>query len=274
MTNRIKLLISVLVGVIALGLWSLLEHPPRVLAQYMGTFSQQLDTETVSLTWGNTPSTQSLKNLGQAGHTLLIPPQTGGGAGCSIVLQGSGEKTNWVTLAVLPHPAITNTTAALSAFGSYPYYRVVANPNSKTCTAGAITAYYVGYQFPPSAVLATETFLDNVASLSSLFPTGTDPNPYQVLGGQCYNPSSVTGSISYLDLWDSATTPTLGTGYFYEIEIGAATAHDFDMHSFTGNYILWAAAVTTQGGTTPVSSAFECDFQVNRRGPFTTYSSH
>jgi len=69
---------------------------------------------------------------------------------------------------------------------------------------------------------------------------------------------------------DSA--PSLGTGYFYQIGIGAGLDVDFNFHNFAGNQLLYAGAATTAGGATAVSSALLCDFQINRRGPFGSFA--
>ena len=249
-------------------------YPPRsqkVEAQYQGTFSQQLDVETLQFAWTNTPSVNAIHhNLGQAAHTIFIPVTTGGGAGCSIIFQGSGDGLNWTTLAALPHIASWTYPVTLFAFGTFNYYQIVANPHSQTCfTSGVFPIYYVGYQFGGPLIPGAENFASTPGAITLVFPTGTDGNPYQPIGGQCYNPNA---STAYLQLFDSTAAPSLGTGYFYQIGIGAGLDVDFNFHNFAGNQLLYAGAATTAGGATAVSSALLCDFQINRRGPFGSFA--
>jgi hypothetical protein len=250
--------------IIALGL--LVSRPPEVEAQYMGTFSQQLDTETFSFTWGNTPIVYKIRNLGQAGHSLFIPSTATSGQGCSIVLQGSGDGLEWTTMAALPYTGAGAFNVMLYASGSFTILRIVANPHYSTCTAaGTSKVYYVGYQFSSPAFDANEALTATFKGPTALFPTGTDQNPYSLAGMQCYNPNA---STAYIQLFDTAGTAVLGTGYFYQIGVGAGASADFSLHDFSGYFLLYIGAATTAGGSTAVSSSVTCTVEANRRSRF------
>jgi len=81
MSNRLRdfyLISALLVTVLAAILFRPF-LPEKVSAQYQGSFSQQTDVETFYLTWNSSPTVFNIKNLGQAGHSVVIEPNAGGG---------------------------------------------------------------------------------------------------------------------------------------------------------------------------------------------------
>ena len=279
MSNRLRdfyLISALLVTVLAAILFRPF-LPEKVSAQYQGSFSQQTDVETFYLTWNSSPTVFNIKNLGQAGHSVVIEPNAGGGPGCSIWLQGSGDNTFWVTLAALPNPAYTEPPIQIVAAGQMPYFRIVANPNSTTtCKSSSnpppvTNLYYTGYQFAPPAVDGTETFRVVASTPMSVYPDTLDFAPYQVQSVQCTNANA---SLAYLQFFDASSTPTLGSGQIWETGIAASQQANFRMSGWMGHEHLYLGAATTSGGSTAVSTALLCNVQVNRRGPFGSFAGN
>jgi len=275
--NPLREIILGLALLFAVLVWLVPRRPSTVQAQYQGSFSQQTDVETFYLTWNSSPTVFNIKNLGQAGHSLVVEPNAGGGPGCSIWLQGSGDNTYWVTLAALPNPTSTEPPIQIVAAGQMPYFRIIANPNNTTtCKSSAnpppvTNLYYTGYQFAPPAVNASETFRVVTASPQSVYPDATDYAPYQVLGVECYNGNS---SAAFLQFFDASSTPTLGSGQFWESGIAATQHADFQLNNFSFKQHLYLGAATAAGGSTAVSTALICNVQVNRRGPFGSFAGN
>jgi hypothetical protein len=251
--------------------------PKTVEAQAPQPVQQLLDVESFNLTWANSPTVFSLRNLGQAGHSLMVLANAGGGPGCSIQMQGSGDKTNWTTLAVLPNPAYTSPPVTIFAAGNLTYFQIVANPNSTVgCASGAhpppvTKLYYVGYQFPASYTPGSENFKLAVSTVVSAYPDVADLNPYQAVGIQCYNPNN---SLAYLQMFDASSTPTLGSGLAYEVGIAANSLANLTLNNWMGRQHLYLGAATAAGGSTAVSTALTCNLQVNRRGPFGSFGGN
>ena len=267
--------IGILAAVIATLLWLMptFKNPPKVEAQYMGSVGLQTDVEGFTFRWTTSPQIFHLKNLGQVGHTLVIHnfPGSGAAVGCDIQLQGSGDNVNWNNMAVLPFNS-TNNPIVIFGEGNFTYFRIVVNAASQTCgPPGPFLNRldYVGYQSPIPVIPGSETFAVSVKTPTLVFPTGSINEPYQPIGGQCFNPN---GSTAYLQLFDASSTPTLGTAYNYQVGIGAGQDFDMSLHNFVGGQLFYAGAATTAGGSTAVTNALVCNFQVNRRGPFGSYA--
>ena len=208
--------------------------------------------------------TNCLKMIGQVSHQVIATYAGSVGHPCEVLLDGSLDGVLYQTLSSLyfSGPAATES---MVANGNYPNLRLKINPGGLS-TCAALNGTYTGFQTPlPVSSIATP--IHQVASAIAQVNTAVTLNtPYLIAGVQCFNPN---GGTAYLQLFDAAASPTLGTAYFYEIGIPAGAVFNFPLgSSLLGKTILWMGAATAAGGSTAVGTAVDCNFQMNYWGPF------
>jgi len=261
-----------IVGMTVLGFAVLLSKLPvsTVEAQAPERISQQ--TYPYSFTF--LPSAGTLifpiPNLGQSAHTVAFPGSSAIPY-CVLFLQGSNDNSRWVTLDSLSYDTI-NSIIFTSASGQFQYFRLIYNPSADTnCSSPtAVTANYVGYQFPQPILPAAVNFqIITVANPQRMLQI--DASPLIVNGLSCYNPNA---AIIYVNVYDSAgtaTAPTLPCTAPCPIltyALPASASAPIPVNNLRLNNGLWLSAVTAFGGSTPASSALTCNAQVNLHGPY------
>jgi len=247
------------------------------LAQYIGNVGQASTVSAFTISGGTTEqlvnpcsasiTSNCIKMIGQASH--LVQLNYGSRAQCTVLLEGSPDGTNWATLGAATWFAISLarfSEQTIVANGYYQLIRLKANPNGGD-TCGAMTGNYAGFQTPlPLSPIATQFKSHTVAAAANIAGS-TNSTPYLLAGFSCYNPNS---SVAWLEFFDTFATVTLGTTpFFYEEAIPAMSTFSYTGPNVLGLSGFSAAAVTAQGGATPVSTALSCNFQINYSGPFT-----
>lgn len=218
-----------------------------------------------------TQTTNCIKMVGQSAHLITVnspayPP-------CRILLDGSFDGSQWQTLAQIDWETFVNQapTQAL-ANGYFPVLRLKINPTGDApCTTG-FTGAYQGFQTPLTPFNVNQTFARSAIStpVNVLAAAAGSTRYYLVDGFQCTNTNA---STAYLELSTSQAAPTLGTGnYIYEFPIPAGQAFTYPGPPWMGTYLFWASAVTASNGNTAVTTALECDFQMNFAGPFAPFN--
>jgi len=238
---------------------------PKAKAQYLGTAAQQTTTQSFNVTLTGA-SFIPIVNLGQEGHEIIYSWASQGA--CIITLQGSTDASTWANLAVGASRPTGGSVVTFYANGWYPHLQLAINGNADAaCVGDVVTGSYIGFQLPLPVTGTGEPFPISVAAATSVYTQ--DPAPFTVNGLHCFNPNA---AIAYVQAYDSATAPTLGTGYVFETGIPAGGA--LSMNSpFAGVNHLYLAAVTAAGGNTAVGTALDCTAIVNRRGPFYPYQT-
>jgi len=228
-------------------------------AQYIGTVAQQTVTKQFTQLMTATRTHVSLQNLGQASHSLQVTNST---SLCSVTLDGSQNGSNWIVLA---------TTFSFSQIvfvnGYYPLLRVTLNFEADAgCNNNSVTVSYSGYQtpLPPSLIINSDPSLaqNNITVPTSFIAHSA---PWILYGGTCYN----TGTApAFLELFDSATPPTLGSGaQIYEIGIPGTSTISLNLGAaLVGSFQLYVGAATTATGNTAVTDPIVCSAQQTING--------
>ena len=264
LTSVCKLAILILAGVLC------------ARGQYIGNVGQASTasnftapasaSQTIVPTCDASHTTNCIAMIGQASH--LVQVFYPGEAECTVWMDGSNDGVNWATLAAITFfhislPRFGQQT--MTANGWYQLIRLKVNPGSGD-SCGAMTGTYSGWQYPlPLSPLGANFTSDAVGSAVNLSGLSVDA-PYLVQGVSCYNPNS---SVAWLELYDHGGTPTLGTdAFFFEQAIPATSSFTYSGPNLEGTLMFWIAAVTAHAGATPVSTALNCNVQINYNGPF------
>lgn len=242
-----------------------------VKVSFSGTLTQLPLPNTVTVTAGGVTGTDD-----GAGHI------TGAGIASGTVTYSTGAIA--VTFSAAPGNGVnvnvayqnSVTTGMIYANGYYTYLRVKLS----ACAGGSLSAVYTGYSTPlPVTVIADAIVTSsNVAAPLKVTNYGT---PYVVKGWQCFNPNNTP---AYVQFFKATTAPTLGTGFFFQIGVPAASglagtggttfvyaSPDLPVQNVccsVGAQELWVGAATTPGGNTAVGTPLVCDFETNGSGPF------
>lgn len=218
----------------------------------------------------------AIPNRNQVASTIIM---TGPSAHtvCGGMLDASTNNSNFFTLAAgtynLFDEAFGQASTTFSANGWWPYYRVKVVPCTQPQT---ITVVGYGAALPLSPIVTDESksFTSPVAiQVSALVP-------FTVTGFDCYNSNSSTAFVQLL-FTPTAATPTLGGAYdFQDFAIAGNSVFSyrgspFSAYSFsssTQNPNFWAGAATAFEGSTAVTDAVVCNFQINNTGPFTPFN--
>lgn len=246
---------------------------PATPAQYIGNVGQASTVNPISVgashaqtilpACSGNQTLNCIKMIGQVGHLLTINYPAGDL--CLVWLDGSFDGMSYTTIAqALLIPGTNSPQQLTTANGYYPLLRLKVNP-AGAFNCSALTGTYSGFQTPlPITNLAVQHHV--AVSTIAAVGYGVDGVYYLWQGIECSNPNA---STAYLQLYDAVVTPTLGTGYIYEIGIGAGQTWNFPTGlSLLGIYEPWAGAATAAGGSTAVSTALDCNFQHNYWGPF------
>ena len=226
-------------------------------AQFQGYFAQQTVTNTFTQDMAATPTRVAINNIGQAAHTILL--SSSGSDNCVVTLDASKDGNQFFVLAstIVHGPSLVG----VSANGYFPVLRLTLNFESNAACAGAnVTGTYIGYQFPLPTISqfapGSIGVLNNLTSPVLFFGFTPTVAPWQVSELDCSNPGA---AVAYLEMFDAATTPTLGTGMLFEIGIPAGGALTLTPTSpWTGTSAGWIGAATTPTGSTAVSTAVVC----------------
>lgn len=221
------------------------------------TFSQPFNQSL-----GTAQSFVTLKNLGQLASSVEYV-FSGGGTGCRMLLEASSDNSHWSVLA----QAISNlngSTSFIYANGFFNYFRLDFNPdNMSECSSTTVAGSYYGFSSPLSVARSDATaFKSGISTPSAIYEVNSI---YSVDGLQCTNDGT---SAAWLQLFDATSTPTLGTGMMYEVEIPANGTFTFSgPASFIGQHTLYLGAATSAGGST-AGGPVECNAQINLAGPW------
>lgn len=235
----------------------------RAQAQFLGFTAGQIVTKSFSITATNAPQTLALPNFGQVAHSIQYQWQSA--SPCGFVLDGSQDGTNWSTIA-----AGTSSTSSNNLYtyanGYFSQERLKINPNSATCTGSKLVGVYAGYQMPLPLIPVTSTSrIGNIAS-----PVAGNTNygtPVLLSAFQCFN--SDPTNTTYLQLFDSATSPTLGESVIYEMGIAPLSSFSFPAAVFfVISNRLWLGAATAPGGNVAAATPIVCNVQLSFTGPF------
>ena len=283
---KLKVLCSLALFVLVMaGFWLSVSNPVKVEAQGTGqnTFSiafslpastsvQYIPACTATVTTGCIP------NFNQVGHSVIVTSK-GVGLGCEVLIDGSENNTNFNTIAALEPYSDSSGAANLrglaSANGYFPYTRLKVF----ACTVG-MSITYIGYGSQLPILPASTSFIQNIAAITQIRTVlgGGSGNailtPMVLEGFECSNPDSAT---AYLQLWAATGTPTLGTGYQYQVAIPGNSVFTYsgppiNLFSLNPNVAhqlyFYGGASTAAGGSTAVSTSLNCNFQINPAGPY------
>jgi hypothetical protein len=271
MLSKIQNLKSKILGCLLLSAFCLLifftlfKCPSPVSAQ--GPIGNVNFAQPFSVTMTSAESTVSVRNIGQAAGSVQYNSLPN--ALCPIVLEGSANDTNWWTLATSSPELVrlSPTSGLFYANGFNSYYRLVFNPNATTsCNNLTETGTYYGYSAPlPINKQDVWYEVDSLSSVDQVMSSTSGVIDWALDGVQCTNNGSAE---AYLQLFSSAATPTLGSGFFYQIGIANGQTFSQNLTGIIGpDGPLWAGASTAVSGST-AGGPLLCDFQVNATGPF------
>lgn len=220
-----------------------------------------------------TTAVPCIPNRNQLGHTVTL--NRTGSSFCGLFLEGSNDNTNFVTMAA-SHSS-TLQVGMFYANGYFTYLRLRFQ-GSPTCVGGGAFGVYTGYATPlPINPMSESSVPTNVGAVQAITAySGLNTSPYLIESFQCFNPG---GSTAYLQLFKSATSPTLGTSFVWQMGIAAGSTFTFSgppilnvNFGTIGPGRLWAGASTASGGAAAVGTALTCQFQTNGTGPFYPYA--
>jgi hypothetical protein len=245
--------------------------PPSVQAQGFEPFSKTFyipaGLTTTIIPACTTGSSGCIPNYKQVAHQISDTfAGSSSASNCGILIDGSTENSSFFTLAALPPgPATLNEAFVSSVNGYFPYVRLKAFP----CSV-AQTITYVGFSTPLPFLNQSFNAWDKVSTVTSI---AAFPSAFLLNSFSCSNNAA---TAAYLQVFFTATSPTLGTGFFYEFGLPANSTHVFPgpaINSYASSSgltstNLYAGAVTTQGGSTAVGTPIDCNFQLNPSGPF------
>lgn len=205
-----------------------------------------------------TPTKPCFPNANQIGHAVTLSWASASGT-CLFYLEGSNDNAAWYTLAAASAPSATSNQM-IFANGYFTFMR----GETSSCN-GNLTGVYTATSDPlpinPVTVSATS---NTVAGAGQLFG---DDLPYILTQIICFNPDST--HTAYVQLFDSSGSPTLGTGYFFQLGLPPLQTVSAPNIYVEGIHTLWAGASTTQGGGTAISGfSVGCSASVNATGPY------
>lgn len=232
-------------------------------AQFLGYAAQQTITQAFNITLTNLSAQYIINNYGQAAHSITFQLQSAT-VPCAFNLEGSEDGNGWTVLASgISSSGATNQY--LYANGYFSYLRLNVNPAVQNCAGATLKGSYAGYQTPLPASTVFTTYRTTSVSTPTA-PIAAYLTPTLVGSVQCTNPGTAT---AYLQLFDSATTPTLGTSVLYEVGIPAGQNWNFPSAPyFIAQNRLWLGAATSIGGSSAVATALTCNLQASLTGPF------
>jgi len=259
-----------------LALWLYAFRTLPLRGQYLGNVGQaSTQTSFVSAPIGvqeivptctASVSTNCLKMIGQVAHSVVLVHS--GSYECGVLLDGSLDGTVWETLGAVYFTTSFSAPKVIVANGYYPLLRLKFNPGGVS-SCGAFTGIYSGFQTPLPLSNLTQTVFQTAAAVTqvdSSFTAALFNIPSLVEGLSCTNPN---GGTAWLQLFDAASAPTLGTGFLFEVGIPASQTFVLPGgNSFLLHSLLWMGAATAAGGSTAVGTALPCNFQMNYWGPF------
>lgn len=244
-------------------------NPFTVSAQTPTRIGQQTYTYKYSWTPNGTQKTFVVPNLGQVSHSIALSQTFGVGGQCTLFFEGSNDNSTWITMASVPHGHFFYPyDGSATAFGQYTFFRIDFNSSAdSSCTYGtAVTVFYVGYTFPASTgAESANVIIANVASQAKI--VAQDSSPQIIVGMTCYNPNSSAAFLEITDAPGSDPSPPAISSIF-EFAIPGTSSAIVSTNNLLLQFGGWLAAVTAQGGTTPVSNALSCSVQMNLKGPF------
>lgn len=259
--------------------------PTPTPAQYIGSVSQastQLNFSTTSAisaplaitACSASVTTNCLRMVGQAAHELNLTYSGIGpsGSSCRVLLDGSADGTNWVTIgqAYFPNGSAYGTlTATVFANAYFPLIRVgIVPPTTGGCAT--LTLSYLGFQNPVPIPANGQNFLSTsvaagislgIIPFSAFQPVQGSNLVWYLTSFQCSNPNT---STAWLNIGDGAATGP----WFFNVGIPAGDTYQYNGPPQLGYNTLYFAAFTTAAGSTPVSTALVCNAQINYSGPF------
>ena len=217
-----------------------------------------------------TGGTNCIPNYKQIGHSVGVTYASTPAATCNSILEASYDNIHFLSLATVTSTYAVGSTLiqGAQANGYYGYMRVEVQPCNK-----AQTVTYVGYASPLPLPNLSMNITQQVSTLATVYSFN---QPFILTGFECTNASS---SPAYLQLFFTAGN-TLGTAWVFEAQVGQDAPFVYSgppISSFgsltlgTAN-TLQAGAATGQGGSTAVSTALDCNFQVNQFGPYAPFN--
>ena len=177
------------------------------------------------------------------------------------------------------NPDSTTTSAVYS--GTYTSGGSISGSLGDTCTLSGFNGGGSGAA-ATVALTATDTIAGGTALHFTADGTGfaaaptlaTLGNGTATCSGSAVVSTALGPPIAFLELYDNALSPPLGTkSFFYEVGIPPASSFSYTGgKSLFGAQIFWAAAATASNGTIAVSTPLVCNFQVNYSGPFAPFN--
>jgi hypothetical protein len=267
--------------IVLIAAWLALSGARPLSAQYLGNVGQASTVSNYTIAAGTTETlvnacnasitTNCIKMIGQVSH--LVQVNYDSDTQCTVLLEGSQDGTNWATLGAATFFNIIRVARfaqqTIAANGYYQLARLKANPGGGD-TCGAMTGTYSGFQTPLPLTPIAQQFYSAAVSSAVNITGSSNFTPYLLTGFSCYNPN---GSVAWLEFFDHGGTVRLGTTpFFFEQAIPAMAAFSYTGPNIEGLYVFQLAAVTAQGGSTPVSTGLSCNMQLNFAGPFVPFT--
>jgi len=243
----------------------------RVEAQGSG---QNTYTLPFSIAASATTTIVTIPNVNQIGDAVSYQWGTSP-TNCIFTLDGSNDQTNWFSTAAASANS-GQTAGYLISNGYWTFHRLKFSNCSRSTGAPVATGTYVGYgQTLAINPVTTSLPTFSIASVTSVLGAALG-SPFLLQGFQCFNPN---GSTAFLQLFNSLTSPTLGSSTFYQVGIPAGALFSYSGPPIVVSWstvvsqtstinILYAGASTAAGGSTAVSSGLTCTFTLNAAGPF------